>query len=754
MTFDGRVEARINVPAGVSVSATTDLGTSTVTIPQGSYFWTSAGGQTGLIATIAAQLNAFAPPSGYPRTASATNAALGYGTWTSGAGWLCDESSSPLGPTFGSPSLSTLVGAPSFGSTVGPRGGSDKAVTFGATDRLSGGNVFDVGSTDDLAIAGVFRLSSVSGFNVLVGKGNAGDAGNFVIFTSGNQLFFRVTSASVHTDISIAFTDANDWCAIVAAVDRATGMARIAYRSLSNASISGSSALTAVSGSFSDANNFLLGANTTYAPNDAVLDVAGLYVVTGSGVAAGVPANAATATASFAAAINAAWTASLSTGATGTGQITFGLTSGAIPPAWAIAWTSTALRDVAGFAADVWSGYPRSAAETASTIGYATWSAGWLCDEGSGSLSPTYGSTTLSPTGSITYGINGPRGGTDRAIAFGAGNNYVDGGNVYDAGASDDLAVAWVGLVTGALTNNSTVLSKVSAAFGNGWAISPSSTTNTLWLFAGPGVSFGAQASVASLVGEPHVGIATWDRSTGKMRIGLRGLATGTASISAEASISGSFSNAASFRAGASAWTATAEPNVQLDAFYVAVGAGVANGLSANMATALANFAAMVGSRTGAKQARGLWIPDAPLTLDGDPRRAPKVSDLRTTTSPTGAVYGLVGNVFYRHKNVAWSHVAAGLVWESSAVLANGSWETFFTDTQLALGPTTWFSPASPVQVYDHTGRVVGSDLNSGAGPTGGWQMTGVSTTEERRVDRGGWTGLWAVELPELVSSG
>ena len=43
MTYDGRIEAQCVVPAGVSVSATTDMGTQTVTMPAGSYFMTGAG---------------------------------------------------------------------------------------------------------------------------------------------------------------------------------------------------------------------------------------------------------------------------------------------------------------------------------------------------------------------------------------------------------------------------------------------------------------------------------------------------------------------------------------------------------------------------------------------------------------------------------------------------------------------------------------------------------------------------------------
>ncbi len=155
---------------------------------------------------------------------------------------------------------------------------------------------------------------------------------------------------------------------------------------------------------------------------------------------------------------------------------------------------------------------------------------------------------------------------------------------------------------------------------------------------------------------------------------------------------------------------------------------------------------------TGTRQARGLWIPDCPIGLDSDPSQAPLMSDLRTTMSPTGVVLGLVGNVFYIHKNVRWTHVAKARVWESAVTYANSSWEYFFRETQLGLG-SSWFVPASPFRIYDHTGGLVGVSGALGVGVTT-WQMTGVTGTDLARVDPGGWTGLWKVLIPQIVSSG
>ncbi len=155
---------------------------------------------------------------------------------------------------------------------------------------------------------------------------------------------------------------------------------------------------------------------------------------------------------------------------------------------------------------------------------------------------------------------------------------------------------------------------------------------------------------------------------------------------------------------------------------------------------------------SGTKQARGLWIPDCPISLMTDPAQAPIASDLRTTQSPTGVVLGLVGNYFYIHKQVRWSHVDKSKAWESAVTKANASWEYFFRETQLGLG-SSWFIPASPFRIYDHTGALVGVSGALGAGVTT-WQMTGVGGTEIVRVNPGGWTGLWRIEIPQIVSSG
>jgi hypothetical protein len=150
-----------------------------------------------------------------------------------------------------------------------------------------------------------------------------------------------------------------------------------------------------------------------------------------------------------------------------------------------------------------------------------------------------------------------------------------------------------------------------------------------------------------------------------------------------------------------------------------------------------------------------VWFPGCPISLEGDPTQTPKVSDLRTSMSPTGRVLGLTGNTFYRHRNVTWSHVDRNRVWESAATYENGSWQTFFEETQLGAG-SSWFTPSSPVQIYyDSAGSV--ALLGGEGGPDGagveGWTIVGVSSIEPR-PSVAGWTGLWRIECPLLIAEG
>ena len=167
------------------------------------------------------------------------------------------------------------------------------------------------------------------------------------------------------------------------------------------------------------------------------------------------------------------------------------------------------------------------------------------------------------------------------------------------------------------------------------------------------------------------------------------------------------------------------------------------------------NIASTSDAATGTQNCRGLYMPDCPLAMEGDPPRAPLVTDLRTTESPTGRVFGLAGTSKYRHRNLRLSHVTRARAWEGAASTAYSTWEAWLKDTQLGAGHS-WFSVASPFQVYwDSAGSasLVGSDLNGGSGPSGGWYLTGISSIEPKAVDDS-WRGMWSIEIPQIVSEG
>lgn len=171
-------------------------------------------------------------------------------------------------------------------------------------------------------------------------------------------------------------------------------------------------------------------------------------------------------------------------------------------------------------------------------------------------------------------------------------------------------------------------------------------------------------------------------------------------------------------------------------------------GYTANL-TAITQGVASVST----KQARGLWLPDCPLNLDCDTPRAPLISDALSVVSGRGDVTTLVGNTMLRHANLRWSHVLESKTWESAAVIANASWETFWKDAHLGQSTIPWFAPGSKLKIVDHAARTLGSDANAGTGVTGWVATKGPTTIEPKKVDAS-WTGLWRIELPELVSSG
>lgn len=456
-------------------------------------------------------------------------------------------------------------------------------------------------------------------------------------------------------------------------------------------------------------------------------------------------------------------------------------------------------------------GYARTAAATASMLGYGTWTNGaaYLFQETSGNAAATYGSpATLTASGSPSYSNTGPGQGGDLAIGIDpTGTDYFDGGNVFNVTGTDDLIVAWVGKFSSAPAGVDLMISKGVAGDVGEWAIYRNSNTIVFRYrtsSTNTDISSGTFADIAS--GAWYVGIASIDRSTGKARVGVMGVTSGNSAISTDTTVSGSLSNTNTLRIGNQSGFGAPVGTALYAGLYLVSGASVATGLNANISTALTNFKNAVAAswaismptttglvsigwtgyttptwsisftsttlrqilgfeadisnvtttQTGTQQAKGLWFPDSPLNCDDHPSMAPEETDLRTTESPTGVVLGLCGNERYVHANVRYRRVPVDRIREASATYDNASLEVFFRDTQSGQGGISWFTAATPVQVYwsnQGTDTLLGADANSGAG-VAGWSITGVSRFGDlARLSQEGWTGQFDVRFPRLVSS-
>ncbi len=162
-----------------------------------------------------------------------------------------------------------------------------------------------------------------------------------------------------------------------------------------------------------------------------------------------------------------------------------------------------------------------------------------------------------------------------------------------------------------------------------------------------------------------------------------------------------------------------------------------------------ANITAVTGTRTGTICARGLWMPDAVMQLDGDAARAPIVSDLRTTEGPTGNVYAMAGNTKYRHSNIRWSHVPRARVHETVAQYAGNTFETWMRQTQFG-SIVPWIGPGAGFEIYDHNEVKLGSDYSVVS-----WKISpAITSIEPKRSGGSDWVGLYEIVFPTIVSAG
>lgn len=726
-----RLEAEATVPASTTYTACNGAQSSatSLTATAGATFLTT------FLADMQTQLNLNV--QGFPRTATATANALGYGTWTSGAGYLLQESSGNPASAFGSPA--TLTATSLTYQNAGTQSG-DYAIGFDAIgDNADGGANFDVGA-NDLIVAYVGKFSAVP-TGTIVSKVAAAFGSGWAVYADGTNIGIGVKDGVGLSAIVQAGASLNGlWHVGIGVIDRSTGKARFGTRTL--AGTTAVTAESAISGNVTTAANFKLGQS---AWNDAAFcNLSAVYVVTGANVATGLSANLSTALTSFANAINATWTVARSADDS---RITI---ANSYWPSY-LTFADTNMRSYCGFAYDF--DYPQTPAQVTTALGGLgnfAGGAGYLCNEAAGNLASAFGTPATLTATSLTYSSLGARGGSDKAIGFDAGTDNASGGDVYDVTATDDLVVAWVGYLTGAPAATRALVTKFSAA-AIGWYVQVNNSGEIYLGAWNTGVVQDFEtAPVALPTKEWYVGIACIDRSTGKARVGTCGLRSGTTSVSAETiANANSYANAGNLRLGQRDDAGVAAATESLfSAVYVTSGASVATGLSANLATALSSFATYMKSQTGTAAAKGVYVPNCPIAADSDVKQAPTGDDRSSTISPTGRVYSLASSEFYRHRNVRFSHVASQYVWANNATYANQDWETFYLDTQLA--HHSWFSVGSRVKVYWNN---AGTAMLVGSGTVDAWSMPKCVTLDELRLAVGNWTGLVEINLGDLYGA-
>jgi hypothetical protein len=451
-------------------------------------------------------------------------------------------------------------------------------------------------------------------------------------------------------------------------------------------------------------------------------------------------------------------------------------------------------------------GFPQSAAAVASAIGYGTWSAGWLCQESSGSLAAVFGSPSLAAVSSPTYQNAGTKTG-DYAIGFDSTLDAFSGGDVYDVTATDDLVFAWVGKTT-SIAADKDWFAKYAASVGY---FIYKAATDCFLLAVNDGTGAVTAVTSSAAANSWHVGIALVDRGANQIRIGIRTLA-GVSSISSTSSIAGkgSLASAANLLVGNGSITGNgADTSGSISAIYIGTGSGIASTLNTNISTALTNFANAINAswsvsydssggtgrvsigwtgysaptwslswtsttlrdvlgfasdisgvtttQTGTAQSPMVWFPDAPLNCDDHPSMTPDETDLRGSESPTGVLLSLSGNTKYAHTNVRWPRSPVSRIREGSATYANASLEVFFRNCIAGTGSISWFVPGNDLQIYwSNAGSdaLLGSDANSGLG-VAGWRPAGIAKFSElTRPSQQGWVGQFDVRFPRLVSNG
>lgn len=159
-------------------------------------------------------------------------------------------------------------------------------------------------------------------------------------------------------------------------------------------------------------------------------------------------------------------------------------------------------------------------------------------------------------------------------------------------------------------------------------------------------------------------------------------------------------------------------------------------------------------SVTATKAARGIFVPDCPVWMDGDLDYPELLTDLRATEGPTGLSFGIVSNAKYRLRGLRYSMVAhANVFGFTTSGSSTPTWQQFLFDVHLKQGHS-YFEPLSRVRINfgpSLTDDWVAYDYFGSSAV--GWFMKGIASFSPRRADSK-WKGFWVLEIPELVSEG
>lgn len=242
-------------------------------------------------------------------------------------------------------------------------------------------------------------------------------------------------------------------------------------------------------------------------------------------------------------------------------------------------------------------GYPASAIEMADAVGFGTWSAGWLLNELVSPGVPAFGGANLVEGNAPTWGVDGALAGSKALrLPTDGGTEYaaVASSAVLDAGAADDIIMAWVARFYGAPGGTRIWLGKRGATAIN-WSMlqGPGAGGQLIWQLTDGTNTVSADVSdVEHIDGVSwHVGIAAWERGSVNQARVATSKAVGAAASPAPGAL-GSLSNASVVGVGRGGFVTA---RVDVDAFWVGVGPGAATGLVANIAEAVENLRAYIG---------------------------------------------------------------------------------------------------------------------------------------------------------------